>query len=140
MILGIGMDLCSIDRMQRALHNERFATRVFTEGERFYCRQRGEPDQHFAARFAAKEATLKALGVPSGLRWHEMEVVSGPGGAPRLVLRGAAAAAAAAQGVTKLHLSLTHTHDTAAAVVVAEGAVPAPTPTPEPSTPTGACP
>ena len=138
MILGIGMDLCPLARMARALRNERFAERVFTEGERRYCRQRGEPTQHFAARFAAKEATLKALGVPSGLRWHEMEVVSGPSGAPRLVLRGAAAAAAAAQGVTKLHLSLTHSTDTAAAVVVAEGTPQLPVAVPaQPPTPTG---
>ncbi len=138
MILGIGMDLCAIGRMARSLQNERFATRVFTEGERHYCRQRGEPHQHFAARFAAKEATLKALGVPKGLRWHEMEVVSGAGGAPQLVLSGAAAAAATAQGVTRLHLTLTHTHETAAAVVVAEGTAPAAATVPP--TPLGGCP
>ena len=138
MILGIGMDLCPLGRMAQALTNGRFAERVFTEGERFYCRQRSEPTQHFAARFAAKEATLKALGVPSGLRWQEMEVVSGASGAPRLVLRGAAAAAATVLGVTKLHLSLTHTIDTAAAVVIAEGAAsPAAAVPTEPPTPTG---
>ena len=137
MILGIGMDLCPLDRMARALQNERFAERVFTEGERCYCRQRGEPTQHFAVRFAAKEATLKALGVPSGLRWHELEVVSGGSGAPRLVLHGTAAAAATAQGVTRLHLSLSHTGDTAAAVVVAEGVAPPSAAAAAPPTPTG---
>ena len=121
MILGIGLDLCPIARMARALLRARFAERVFTPAERAYCRQRGEPAQHFAARFAAKEATLKALGVPRGLSWHELEVVSENSGAPRLVLRGVAASAAAALGVHKLHLSLTHTTDAAAAVVVAEG-------------------
>jgi holo-[acyl-carrier protein] synthase len=99
----------------------RFAARVFTEAERAYCWQRGEPQQHFAARFAAKEAMLKALGVPSGLRWQELEVGTSPSGAPCVRLHGRAAEAAAAQGVRRLHLSLTHTVDTAAAVVVAEG-------------------
>jgi holo-[acyl-carrier protein] synthase len=108
--------------MARALLRERFAARVFTEAERAYCQERGEPVQHFAARFAAKEAALKALGVPRGLSWHELEVVAGNDGAPRLVLRGVAATAAAARGIVTLHLSLTHTTDAAAAVVVAEGA------------------
>jgi holo-[acyl-carrier protein] synthase len=120
-ILGVGIDLCPIGRMARALCRQRFVERIFTPGERAYCQQRGEPAQHFAARFAAKEAALKALGVPSGLRWHELEVQADPSGAPRLVLRGSAAAAAAAAGISRLHLSLTHSADTAAAVVIAQG-------------------
>jgi holo-[acyl-carrier protein] synthase len=123
MILGIGVDLTPVSRMERAMRNhpERFLARVFTDGERAYCRARAHSAQHFAARFAAKEALLKALGVPQGLSWHELEVVNADDGAPRLVLRGAAERAAASLGVHKLHLSLTHAADSAVAFVVAEG-------------------
>ncbi len=121
MILGIGIDLCPISRMAQAIsrHGGRFEARVFTAAERAYCNERGQPAQHFAARFAAKEALLKALLVPPGLSWHELEVQSA-GGAPRLVLSGEAARAAVRLGVDTLHLSLSHGGDMAAAVVVAE--------------------
>lgn len=123
MIVGLGLDLCPISRMEQALarSGERFAERLFTPAERAYCQARGQVAQHYAARFAAKEALLKALAVPDGLSWHEIEVRTGADGAPGLHLSGAAAAAAAARGVTRLHLSLTHAGDSAAAVVVAEG-------------------
>jgi holo-[acyl-carrier protein] synthase len=123
MILGIGVDLTPVDRMARAMakHDGRLEERLFTPAERAYCRARAEAAQHFAARFAAKEAVLKALGVPDGLRWHELEVVNAPDGAPRLELHGAAAAAARARGVARLHLSLTHAGGQAMAFVVAEG-------------------
>jgi len=123
MIVGIGVDLTPIDRMGKAMsnHPERLEARLFTDGERAYCRKMAEPMQHFAARFAAKEAILKALSVPEGLSWHELEVVSEDGGAPRIVLRGRAAEAAQAAGVRKLHLSLTHAGGQAMAFVVAEG-------------------
>ncbi len=123
MIVGIGVDLTPVSRMQRAFdaHPERLEARLFTDGERAYCRARAESAQHFAARFAAKEALLKALGVPEGLRWHELEVVNERGGAPRFRLSGNAAAAAAALGVRTLHLTLTHADDSAVAFVVAEG-------------------
>lgn len=126
MIIGVGIDLCPISRMERALsrHAPRFAERVFTPAERAYCEGRARPGEHFAARFAAKEAFLKALGVPSGLSWHELEVVTGTGGAPRLRLSGEAARAAQRLGAGRVHLSLTHGGDTAAAVVVAEGDAP----------------
>jgi holo-[acyl-carrier protein] synthase len=123
MIVGIGVDLTPVERMARALanHPERLEARLFTDGERAYCRARGLAEQHFAARFAAKEAVLKALGVPDGLTWHELEVVSSEDGAPRLELHGAAARVAAAAGVKRLHLSLTHAGGHALAFVVAEG-------------------
>jgi holo-[acyl-carrier protein] synthase len=122
MIVGVGIDLCQVSRMRSALsrHAGRFAARVFTEDERAYCEERADPPQHYAARFAAKEALLKALSVPKGLSWHEIEVQSRPGEGPRLVLRGEAARAAAQQSVLRLHLSLTHCGDNAAAVVIAE--------------------
>src|SRR5438105_6497991 len=110
MILGVGLDVTPIERMAATLarHGARIEERLFTEAERAYCTARGSPAQHFAARFAAKEAMLKALGAPPGLRWREMEVVAGANGAPTLRLHGAAARAAAARGVATVHVSLTH--------------------------------
>jgi holo-[acyl-carrier protein] synthase len=123
LLVGVGIDLTPVDRIARLLgrYAGRFEEKVFTPGERAYCRGRAAAAEHFAARFAAKEAALKALGVPSGLSWHELEVVSGPGGKPELALHGAAARAMAALGVVRLHLSLTHAGGQAAAVVIAEG-------------------
>jgi holo-[acyl-carrier protein] synthase len=123
MILGIGVDVTPISRMQRAFdaHPGRLEARLFTDGERAYCRARASAAQHFAARFAAKEALLKALHVPEGLRWHELEVVNDGGGAPAFRLSGHAAAKAAERGVRALHLSITHADDSAVAFVVAEG-------------------
>jgi holo-[acyl-carrier protein] synthase len=121
MIVGLGLDLCEVSRMADLLGRwgERFVDKIFTPAERAYCRERAHPAQHFAARFAAREATLKALGVPKGLRWHEMEVVS-RAGKPELVLSGEAAAVATARGVTRTHLTITHAADVAAAVVILE--------------------
>ena len=123
MIVGVGVDLTPVSRMARAMsaHPERLEARLFTDAERAYCRARADAGQHFAARFAAKEALLKALHVPEGLRWHELEVVNDEGGAPRFRLSGNAAAAAARAGVRHLHLSITHADDAAVAFVVAEG-------------------
>jgi holo-[acyl-carrier protein] synthase len=121
MIIGVGIDLCEIDRVADLLARwgERIERRLFTDAERGYCRGRANAPQHFAARFAAKEATLKALAVPRGLTWHDMEVVS-VGKAPALRLAGEAAAAAARLGVARAHLTLTHAHGLAAAVVILE--------------------
>jgi len=120
-IRGIGVDLVSVPRMAAVLdrQGQRFCAKVFTEGERAYCRSRAEPAQHYAVRFAAKEAALKALGVPAGLSWHELEVVQ-EAGAPRLKLHGRAAEAARARRSGRLHLSLSHSAETAIAMVVAE--------------------
>lgn len=122
MIVGVGMDLTEVDRIAAmvARWGESFTRRVYTDGERDYAMSRANVAMHLAARFAAKEATLKALGVPSGLSWHEMEVVGGGQEAPLLVLRGQALAAADRLGVVRMHLTLTHTRDIAAAVVIAE--------------------
>lgn len=103
-----------------ARYGARLEERLFSDDERAYCRGRGVPAQHFAVRFAAKEALLKAIGAPPGLRWREIEVLPGPGGAPELRLTGAAAQAVSARGVVRRHISLTHAGDVAAAVVVLE--------------------
>ena len=116
MIVGVGVDVVEIARLDRALtRTPRLARRLFTAGELTATRSGS-----LAARFAAKEAVAKALGAPGGLRWVDAEVVSEPSGRPRLVLHGGVAEEAAAQGVTTWHLSLSHDGGIATAVVVAE--------------------
>ncbi len=118
-----GIDLVVVSRLRGVMERHaRFEEEVFTEGERAYCRRRPDPWPHFAARFAAKEATLKALrrglfgeGVDRALK--EVEVVR-EDGAPDLVLHGAVARLAARRGVRSPSLSLTHDGDAALAQVV----------------------
>ncbi len=125
MILGIGLDLLEVSRMARALegHDSRFVTRVFTEDEDRDCQGRVDRAQALAARFAAKEACLKALGTgwSEGLSFQQVEVVKAAGGRPTIRLHGAARARAEALGVTRVHVSLTHQRGVAGAVVVLEG-------------------
>jgi holo-[acyl-carrier protein] synthase len=125
MIVGIGTDLCEIDRIERSLERfgERFLARVFTPGEIAYCRRRKKTAaESFAARFAAKEATAKALGtgIAYGVGWQDIEVTRAPGRAPQVLLHGRAAALAERLGVRHSVLSLTHTRGLAMAVVVLE--------------------
>jgi holo-[acyl-carrier protein] synthase len=111
---GVGIDLLEIERLERALERHpRLAERIFTEAELEYARARRRPGRNLAARFAAKEAAVKALGL-RGFGLREIEVVAGE--PPRLRLSGRAAERA---GGTELHLSLTHSRDLAAAVVTA---------------------
>ena len=113
----VGIDLLEIDRLERALERRpRLAERLFTAGERAYAERHSRPAQHLAARFCAKEAATKALGL-SLLRPLEIEVESLADGSPVLRLSGATAAAAAELGVG-LGCSLTHSKLTAGAVVV----------------------
>jgi holo-[acyl-carrier protein] synthase len=126
MILGIGIDIVEVARIRAALVNPRtggrFRERVFTETEIAYCSRRRNGHESFAARFAAKEATMKALGhgFGQGIGWREIEVVRGDG-APSVRLYGGAQQYADALGVRRVHLSLTHTADLAIAYVIAEG-------------------
>lgn len=124
MILGIGLDIVPIARVAALLerHGARAEQRLFSRIERADCEARAEPAQHYAARFAAKEALRKALGGPPGLRWVEIEIHTTDAGRPVLILSGAAAVAAADRGVAAQHVSLTHAGGMAAAVVVLEGA------------------
>ena len=131
-VAGIGIDAVDIDRFRRVLgRRPALAKRVFTETERADAAGRGDPTQHLAARFAAKEAVMKALGTGiGGFALHDVEVVRGsaPGarrGAPSLRLFDRAAALAAARGVRTWHVSLTHTDRLAMAVVLAESGPPA---------------
>ncbi len=123
MILGLGIDIVPIARIEHLLtrYPGRAERKLFSPREREDCRSRANRAEHYAARFAAKEALLKALGVPFGLHWHEIEVRTGIGGAPHLELSGEAARAATRRGVQASHLSLTHAGGMAAAVVVLEG-------------------
>jgi holo-[acyl-carrier protein] synthase len=133
-IVGIGIDLVQIPRIRRLLERwqDRFLARVFTPDEIAYALGRHNPAEHLAARFAAKEATLKALGtgLSMGVRWREMEVRRARGQRPTLVLTGRTAELGAARGVRALHVSLTHDGDYAMAQVLAEGG---PAPAAEPS-------
>jgi holo-[acyl-carrier protein] synthase len=111
--LSVGIDLIEIDRVERALERRpRLADRLFTPAELAYARKRARPGRHLAARFAAKEAVIKALG--QGVPPREIEVISGE--PPRLELHGRAADLA---GGTEIAISLTHSRDSAAAVAIA---------------------
>jgi holo-[acyl-carrier protein] synthase len=113
----IGIDLLEIERLERALERTpRLAERLFTQAERAYAASRARPGQHLAARFCAKEAVAKALGIESW-NFHDVEVL-GTGGPPEVRLSGSAAERAAALGV-RVEISLTHTGANAAAVAVA---------------------
>ena len=122
MIIGIGIDVASIDRFAAALERTpTLAARLFTPDELLL--PGGEPRGagSLAARFAAKEALAKALGAPSGLQWQDAEVRTEPSGRPVLEIRGTVAARAAELGVRTWHLSLSHDAGVASAVVIAEG-------------------
>src|SRR2546429_4127392 len=111
-VRGIGIDLVPIPRMRQVMERwqERFLTRVFTPDEIAYCRSRKDPAPHFAARFAAKEAGLKALGtgLRLGVSWTELEVRRERGGPPMLVLSGRSRELARARGADRLLLALSH--------------------------------
>lgn len=125
MILGTGLDLVSIERIRRfrERHGERGLRRLFTDDEIAYCTAQVDPAPSLAARFAAKEAFFKAVGIGFGVGgdWREVEVLRNERGAPSLRVSGRAEASARAAGVRAMHLSLTHTEDTAGAVVLLEG-------------------
>ncbi len=110
--MGIGVDLVNIPRIRAVIDRwqERFLQRVFTEGEIAYCRARRDPVPHFAARFAAKEAGLKALGtgLRFGVRWRELEVRRARGEAPVLILSGRSEAIGRSRGGSRMLLALTH--------------------------------
>lgn len=122
-MLAIGIDLIEVSRIETAIaqYGARFLKRVFTEGELAYCKNQ---TPQLAARFAAKEAVSKALGVGvqhvDGVGWREIEIVSGARGKPIVQLSGRAAQRAAEIGLRNFELSLSHTREHAIAMVVAE--------------------
>ncbi len=124
-IVGTGVDLAEVDRIAQSLRTfgARFQERVFTPGEIAYCERFKNRAERYAARFAAKEAGMKALGTGwrRGIRWVDLEVVRQPGGRPTLVFSGEAARIAERMGVRHVALSLTHTAQQALAQVILEG-------------------
>lgn len=127
-VIAHGVDLVEIARIERSLaeHGERFVERCFTKAEADYCRSARSPRdvERFAARFAAKEAALKALGTgwANGIAWTDVEVVLDPSGAPSIRLSGKAQILAQEFGITDMLVSLSHTSVTALASVIAVGA------------------
>ena len=122
MIIGVGIDVVPVHRFAETLvRTPALRDRLFTAAEQRTPSGAPRSGESLAARFAAKEALAKALGVPGGLSWHDAEVAVGGSGRPSLVVRGTVAAAAASAGVRSWHVSLSHETGLAAAVVVAEG-------------------
>ena len=122
-MIGIGVDLCGIERMEKNLENTRFLEKFFTPEERRYIAGRGAAGaESAAAAFAAKEAFLKALGIgiSGGIRMDEIGVIHGENGAPSYELKGAAAEKLRAAGAERALLSLTHESGLACAFCVLE--------------------
>lgn len=124
MIVSIGIDIIEVARIREVLlRTPRFRERVFTASECAYCDSRGAvAAQHYAARFAAKEAALKALqtGWRGGIGWQDVEIATRDSGAPYLILHGKVKEALDSLGATFAHLSLAHTSEHAIAQVVLE--------------------
>jgi holo-[acyl-carrier protein] synthase len=124
-ILGTGIDLAEVARIREAVerYGTRFLERVFTPGEIAYVETKANRFERYAARFAAKEAGMKAIGTGwrGGVRWQDFEVRNRRSGRPELLLHGVAAEVARRMGVERIHLSLTHTETVAQAFVILEG-------------------
>ena len=120
-LVGIGLDSVDIARFARIMgRRPAVVDRLFTAAERSYADGLANPAPSLAARFAVKEATMKALGVGLGsFSWEDVAVERMPGGAPALIVSGRAAELASALGVGRWHISITHTDTTASAIVVA---------------------
>jgi holo-[acyl-carrier protein] synthase len=123
-IVGTGVDLCEVPRLRAAIerHGDRFLHRIYTSREVAYVESKANRFERYAARFAAKEAAMKALGTGwrRGIRWLDFEVTNLPSGRPTLTLHGRAAEIASAMGVRSISLSLTHTAENGMALVVFE--------------------
>ncbi|MBV9267532.1 MAG: holo-ACP synthase [Acidobacteriaceae bacterium] len=124
MILGIGVDLAEVPRIRRSIeqYGTRFLNRVFTPAEIAYASSKANAAERFAARFAAKEASMKAIGTgwSRGVHWTDFEVSNQAGGRPLLLLHGVARTIADGLGVLRTSISLTHTASIAFAIVILE--------------------
>lgn len=124
MIIGTGVDIVEIERIQHLLERfgERFLRRTYSNAERAYCASRPLPEQHYAARFAAKEAFVKAIGTgfTQKVVWRDIGVVNEPSGQPILVVNGRAREIMNSLGATAAYVSLSHSKSHAVAVVVLE--------------------
>jgi holo-[acyl-carrier protein] synthase len=124
MIVGTGIDIAEVPRIAEAIQRfgERFLRRVFTKAEIQYCESKSNRIERYAARFAAKEAAMKALGTgwSRGVRWRDIEVLRQPGSRPTIKFHGKAAEFAARMGTKNVALSLSHTSEQAIAQVILE--------------------
>jgi len=127
MIFGIGTDLVEVERIKNELasHGEKFIEMLFTQSEVIYCTRAeniGIQAQCFAARFAAKEAFLKALGsgLRGGLQWKDVEVVNNELGKPEIRIQKTAKQVCEKAGINKIHVSLSHTKESAIAIIILE--------------------
>jgi holo-[acyl-carrier protein] synthase len=131
-MLGLGTDIVEIVRIGEMIerHGELFLERVYTEKEVAYCQKRASSYQHFAGRWAAKEAVLKALGTgwAKGISWRDIEVVTLPSGQPRVLVHGAVQELSEQAGITGYLLSISHCRSHATATAVALGADTPPNP------------
>jgi len=119
-ILGLGVDLCEIARMERAIgRHPTLRERVFTPEEIAYCDSKARPAESYAGRFAAREAVIKALSGYRGKRWQDISVTRAPSGAPAIRLDGNAKTRADALGVSKVLITFTHEKTNAVAFAVA---------------------
>jgi holo-[acyl-carrier protein] synthase len=125
MIVGTGIDIAEVPRIADSItrFGDRFLNRIFTVGERRYCDSKANRDERYAARFAAKEAAMKAIGTgwSHGVAWCDIEVVRLPGGRPTIQFHRRAAEFAAELGTKNISLSLTHSKEYAIAQVILEG-------------------
>ena len=126
MIVGTGIDIAEVDRIAHALERFgiRFKQRVFTADEIRYCESKANKTERYAARFAAKEAAMKAIGTgwSRGVTWRDFEVQRLPGGRPTIAFHGKAAEIFDKLGGVRAHVSITHTTDSAMAFVILESA------------------
>jgi len=124
MIYGIGIDLVENDRMDKIIQKwgDKFLFRVFSKREIEYCGRHAQASMHYGARFAVKEAFLKAIGtgLGKGVKLLEIEVINEESGKPRLMLSGGAGKFLANAGIERIHLSITHTKNYASAMVLLE--------------------
>jgi len=125
MIVGTGIDIAEVDRIRQTIERfgRRFIERVFTADEIGYCESKANKIERYAARFAAKEAAMKAIGTgwSRGVTWRDVEVRRFPGQRPTMAFHGRAGVFFAKLGATRAHLSLTHTKEFAMAQVILEG-------------------
>ncbi len=124
-IVGIGTDITECPRIGKMIeqHGELFLRRVYTDREIAYCQARKRALEHFAGRWAAKEAILKAIGTgwAKGICWTDMEIRNEAGGAPRVLVRGTAGEIAAGRGISEILISISHTRAYATAYALALG-------------------
>lgn len=124
MIVGLGLDIAEIDRIEAAIkrHGAPFLERIYTANEVAYCEKHKNKYERYAARFAAKEAAMKALGTgwSNGVRWRDIEVVRAASGKPSLHLEGKAGEVAMKLGVKNIALTITHSGNLALAEVIFE--------------------